>query len=108
MIGLQHSRFIIRFLKQELIQRLIVSYLLKTFISLIWLEEVNIKRILVTQQIFIGNSTKDQSNLYAPLALGTIIAEKGDLNLVKEAFNIVHSSSNDSIPAVLVNLAQSY
>lgn len=51
---------------------------------------------------------KDNSNLYAALGLGTVVAEKADLIRAKEAFNIVRSSSNDSIPGVLINLAHIY
>ena len=51
---------------------------------------------------------KDPSNLYAALGLGTILAEKGDLNRSKECFNIVRSSSNDTIPDVLINSAHIY
>uniref|UniRef100_A0A7S2P2D3 Uncharacterized protein n=2 Tax=Leptocylindrus danicus TaxID=163516 RepID=A0A7S2P2D3_9STRA len=51
---------------------------------------------------------KDPSNLYAALGLGTILAEKGDLNRSKECFNIVRSSSNDTIPDVLINSGHIY
>jgi len=93
-----------RFLEKELIQRLIVSYLLKNIYFSHMAGgskyEKNLGNAADLYRIILQKISPNYMLRW--VYVGSIIGEKGDLNLVKEAFNIVHSSSNDSIPALIM------
>lgn len=50
----------------------------------------------------------DKANFFAANGIGTILAEKGDLNNAKDIFNRVREVSDDSIPDTLLNLGHIY